>query len=200
LALISDVPRLRAVVAAHALAAGADRAAPRPAGPRLHERSPLRCVAVSAGNDKRAVLARLWPRLAGHTSPETRAAVLELATGIHADVGGALAEVAGLRARLARELRPLGLAAAAAGTYPLASPGDTPVSGSPRYRMVADSMRLLARRDPTLALHVHVGVPDPENAIRVLNGLRGAVRCCWRCRPTLRSAKGATRGSRRRAR
>ena len=34
---------------------------------------------------------------------------------------------------------------------------------------------MLARREPTLALHVHIGVPDPEDAIRVLNGLRDAV-------------------------
>jgi carboxylate-amine ligase len=33
-------------------------------------------------------------------------------------------------------------------------------------------MRVLARREPTMALHVHVGVPAAEDAIRVLNGLR----------------------------
>jgi glutamate---cysteine ligase / carboxylate-amine ligase len=33
-------------------------------------------------------------------------------------------------------------------------------------------MRILARREPTMALHVHVGMPDPEEAVRVLNGLR----------------------------
>ena len=36
-------------------------------------------------------------------------------------------------------------------------------------------MRTLARREPTLALHVHVGVPDPEDAIRVLAGFAHAV-------------------------
>ena len=130
---------------------------------------------ASLAPSSEAVLARLSPGLAARASPETHAAVLELATGIHRDVGGAVAEVAGLRAQLAGELRPLGLVAASAGTYPLATAGDPPVSGSPRYRLVADSMRMLARRDPTLALHVHIGVPDPEDAVRVLNGLRGAV-------------------------
>ncbi len=33
-------------------------------------------------------------------------------------------------------------------------------------------MRMLARREPTMALHVHVGVPDPEDAVRLLAGLR----------------------------
>jgi carboxylate-amine ligase len=41
--------------------------------------------------------------------------------------------------------------------------------------LISDSMRGLARREPTLALHVHVGVPDPEDAIRLLNGLHDAV-------------------------
>jgi glutamate---cysteine ligase / carboxylate-amine ligase len=36
-------------------------------------------------------------------------------------------------------------------------------------------MRMLARREPTLALHVHVGVPDPEDAVQLLNGLREVV-------------------------
>jgi carboxylate-amine ligase len=31
---------------------------------------------------------------------------------------------------------------------------------------------MLAHREPTMALHVHVGVPAPEDAVRVLNGLR----------------------------
>jgi carboxylate-amine ligase len=121
------------------------------------------------------VLARLSPALAAHTSPETHAAVLELATGIHRTVGGAVAELSALRARLAGELREMGLGAMSAGTYPLVSPEESRVSGSGRYRIVAESMRVLARREPTLALHVHVGVPDPEDAVRVLNGLRTAV-------------------------
>ena len=33
-------------------------------------------------------------------------------------------------------------------------------------------MRGLMRRTPTCALHVHVGMPDPETAIRTFNGLR----------------------------
>ncbi|PZS12385.1 MAG: carboxylate-amine ligase, partial [Solirubrobacterales bacterium] len=33
-------------------------------------------------------------------------------------------------------------------------------------------MRELARREPTFALHVHVGISDPERAIRVANRMR----------------------------
>ena len=47
------------------------------------------------------VLARLSDELSAHTSPETHAAVVELATGIHPDVDGVVAELASLRNRLA---------------------------------------------------------------------------------------------------
>jgi glutamate---cysteine ligase / carboxylate-amine ligase len=122
-----------------------------------------------------SVLDRLSGELSVHTSPETHACVVELMTGIHADVAGALGELSALRARLASELQAMGLVAASAGTYPAGSAGETRVSGTRRYGTVAESMRSLAHRDPTLALHVHVGIPDPEAAIRVMNSLRAAV-------------------------
>ena len=68
---------------------------------------------------------------------------------------------------------PLGLAAASAGTHPSAVWQDTVVSSGSRYRELYGSMRELARREPTFALHVHVGVPDPEAATRLVNALRG---------------------------
>jgi carboxylate-amine ligase len=126
----------------------------------------------SLAQESDEVLAGLSDELSPHTSPETHAAVVELATGIHADVDGALAELTLLRDRLARELDAMGLTAAAAGTHPLTVRGETRLSGAVRYRDLEDSMRVLARREPTMALHVHVGVPAPEDANRVLNGLR----------------------------
>jgi carboxylate-amine ligase len=121
------------------------------------------------------VLGRLSDELRSRTAPETHASVIELNTGVHEEVPGAVVELSALRGQLHRELRAIGLTAAAAGAYPLAYSGETRVSGSGRYEVVADSMWMLVRREPTLALHVHIGVPDPEDAVRVLNGLRSAV-------------------------
>jgi carboxylate-amine ligase len=45
-------------------------------------------------------------------------------------------------------------------------------SSAPRYRHIGDAMRVLARREPTLATHVHVGVATPRAAVRLLNRLR----------------------------
>ncbi len=121
------------------------------------------------------VLARLSDELSPHASPETHASVIELRTGIHTNVDGVVAELAGRRRQLAHELGAMGLSVAAAGTHPLTGHEETAVSGAPRYRLLGDSLRSLARREPTMALHVHVGVPDPEDAIRLLNALRHSV-------------------------
>jgi glutamate---cysteine ligase / carboxylate-amine ligase len=121
------------------------------------------------------VLARLSRELSRHASPETHASVLELTTGIHADVDGIVGELARLRNRLTCELGAMGLSAAAAGTHPVSVWEETRVSNAVRYRDLGDSLRVLARREPTMALHVHIGVPTPEGAIRVLNGLRDRI-------------------------
>jgi len=119
-----------------------------------------------------AVLERLPPSLRQHMSPETHAAVVEVATGVHRSAVGAGAELTALRAQLAEELLALGLVAACAGMHPLEGEGPSGVSTSARYRLLESSLRLLAHREPTMALHVHVGVTDPEDAVRVMNRLR----------------------------
>jgi carboxylate-amine ligase len=118
------------------------------------------------------VIAELPPDLAERVSLETHAAVIELRTGIHAKVSEAAAELRSLRQQLADALAPRGLRAAAAGTHPTAVWSESVVSSHPRYRAIAESTRVLARREPTLAMHVHVGVPTPHAAIQALNRIR----------------------------
>jgi carboxylate-amine ligase len=59
-----------------------------------------------------------------------------------------------------------------AGLHPAAEFGDVELVRSERYARVEESVRGLIRRTPECALHVHVGVPDIETAVRVFNGLR----------------------------
>ena len=40
------------------------------------------------------------------------------------------------------------------------------------YELVADELRGLLKRTPESALHVHVGLPDEQAAIRAFNALR----------------------------
>jgi carboxylate-amine ligase len=118
------------------------------------------------------LLSALGEDLAGSCSAETHEAALELTTGPHATVGGAIAELGRLRERLARDARAIGLATAAAGMHPGEMAEDPQVSPTGRYQLVQETMRGIARREPTFALHVHIGVADPDSAIALLNRLR----------------------------
>jgi carboxylate-amine ligase len=118
------------------------------------------------------VLAHVEPALHDHVAAETHACVVELRTGAHATVAALASELLGLRADLCDTLAGLGLRAAAAGTNPIATRADVRVAGGTRYREIEDTMRVLARREPTMALHVHVAVPDGPSAVRALDGLR----------------------------
>jgi glutamate---cysteine ligase / carboxylate-amine ligase len=118
------------------------------------------------------LLASLAPDLRAHVSAETHGSALELATGVHDRVAGAAAELRELRTLLAEALDRWGLRVASAGTHAFATWHNTVVSGGERYQLVYGSMRELARREPTFALHVHVGITHPEDAIRAANRLR----------------------------
>ncbi|MDQ6818320.1 MAG: YbdK family carboxylate-amine ligase, partial [Actinomycetota bacterium] len=118
------------------------------------------------------VLPRLSPQLASHVTAETHGSAIELASAPHQDAASAAREAADLRAALASELGALGLRAASAGTHPCALWTETRISSGARYQLIYGSMRELARREPTFALHVHIGVGDPEAGIELHNRLR----------------------------
>jgi carboxylate-amine ligase len=118
------------------------------------------------------LLPELSPGLSVHVGAETHACTLELATGIHMTVAEAGAELATIRAALHAQLSELGLRPAVAGTHPLAPTERTQVSGAPRYQALEQGLRDLARREPTFALHLHVGVPLPELAIAAADRIR----------------------------
>jgi glutamate---cysteine ligase / carboxylate-amine ligase len=122
-----------------------------------------------------AVLESFSDELAASCSPETHGSALEVQTGVNATVGGLAVELLALRRALDRVLAKLGLSAACAGTHPTALWSDTVVSDSRRYQFIYDTMRELARREPSFALHVHVGVESPEQAIVLCNRMRAHV-------------------------
>jgi glutamate---cysteine ligase / carboxylate-amine ligase len=121
------------------------------------------------------VLRVLPDHLSEHARGETHGLALELATNPHAKVSEATSELRFMRAGLAATVRSLGLRAAVAGTHPLVTAEEVEVSPGARYQFLHQSLRELARREPTFALHVHVAVPDPELAVRALNGMRAHI-------------------------
>jgi glutamate---cysteine ligase / carboxylate-amine ligase len=118
------------------------------------------------------VLEMLPPGLIGYVSAETHQAAIELRTDPHKSVGTMIAQLRQLRVELAELLRRMGLAAATAGTHPVALWSETEVTSATRYQLIRRTMRDLTTREPTFALHVHIAVPEPERAIDLYNRLR----------------------------
>lgn len=118
------------------------------------------------------VLDALPEGMRSYVGAETHASAIELHTDPHATVRESVAQLHRLRVDLASALETLGLAAAAAGTHPTAMWTEVEITPAERYDVIHRTMRELAGREPTYALHVHVGVPHPERAIELYNRLR----------------------------
>jgi glutamate---cysteine ligase / carboxylate-amine ligase len=118
------------------------------------------------------LLSGLSGELAQACSAETHEGAIELKTTPHRTVGEAVAELRELRACLVRDAGRLGIAVATSGMHPAPMTEPTRVSPAHRAQLIDRTMRELARREPTFALHVHIGVSDAEAAIRLFNRLR----------------------------
>ena len=125
--------------------------------------------------------------LAGSCSAETHEAALELTTGPHATVGGAVAELGRLRARLARDAQAIGLATAAAGMHPGEMAEDPQVSpaGALPGGAANHARDRPARADVRPARAYRRGGPR-ERDPRCSTACAPISRCSWRCRPARR--------------
>ena len=104
----------------------------------------------------------------GRVGHEAYAAQIELRSTPCADARDVRAALAENRAAAAAA----GATLMGTGLHPTDPLGGADIVDNPRYAEVAGSMRDLFGRTPEAALHVHVGMPDAETAIRVYNGLR----------------------------
>ena len=110
--------------------------------------------------------------LAAH---EAFASELELRTAVCRNAIEARAELAARRTAAATAAASAGAELMAVGLHPLAAYGDVELVDEERYRRLDRLVGGLIRRTPECALHVHVGMPDPESAVRALNALREAL-------------------------
>jgi glutamate---cysteine ligase / carboxylate-amine ligase len=93
---------------------------------------------------------------------ELHASVVELNTGICADVEQAAAELAQLRSEAKRRAAAAGLTLAACGTWPTARAEEQPITQDPAYLRFIQYAGTAARRQYVCGLHVHVGVPSAQ--------------------------------------
>ncbi len=113
-----------------------------------------------------AVIEGLDPAARRAVSTEIFAAQIELKTGICGDAVAAATELSDLRAAV----RATGAGLLGAGIHP-DDEGEARLIEKPRYDVVKEDLASLLSTPPS-GLHVHVGMPDPETAIRVANAMR----------------------------
>jgi carboxylate-amine ligase len=119
---------------------------------------------VNAGAD---VLQRLGPLARGQVEGEVHACQVELITDVCATAGEAVEVLDALRAAVLAT----GVGVIGSGTHPTAEEGDAEITDKERYHLISDLLGD-AVVTPVSAVHVHVGMPDAETAIRAFNGLR----------------------------
>ena len=104
--------------------------------------------------------------------PEMHQSVVELGTEICDSIEHARAHVIQLRSKLGELAGRSGLKIASVGTHPFSHWRDQLITQGERYQEIVKDMQQLARANLIFGLHVHVGIPNRESAIHVMNQAR----------------------------
>ena len=118
------------------------------------------------------LLAAAGGRFGDQLKREMMQSVVEAGTKICADVSEARDEIATLRGSIAALLKPAGLRIASAGTHPFSHWQDQEVTEAERYKILEEELQDVIRELLIFGLHVHVGIPDRELRIEVMNEAR----------------------------
>lgn len=103
---------------------------------------------------------------------EMHQAVVETGTNICKDIHEAREEVTFLRKELISLADKQNLKIAAAGTHPFSDWINQLITPDVRYDQLIDEMRDVARGNLIFGLHVHVGIPDRNTGIKIMNEVR----------------------------
>ncbi len=113
------------------------------------------------------VLAGAAGPMAKRVSAEIFAAQIELKTGVCLDAEEALSELRETR----RAIRDAGFGLLGSGLHPADDSERATLIAKPRYEVVREDLGDLLHTPPC-GLHVHVGMPDAETAVRLANAFR----------------------------
>ena len=117
-------------------------------------------------NASAAVQERLGP-VHGTIERELHACQMELITDICRSASEAVGQLRGLR----RAVLETGAGLLGSGTHPSAIEGEAEITDKERYERIRELLGD-AVATPVGGLHIHIGMPDADTAIRVFNGLR----------------------------
>lgn len=117
----------------------------------------------------RAVQSALESQDIGFAMPEFLQAQVEVATSVSPSIAELRRKLKGLRRTVIEVARDHGLAAIAASTHPIANWQTLTHTKKERYDTLARDLQGVARRLVICGMHVHVGIPDDQLRIDLLN-------------------------------
>jgi len=110
--------------------------------------------------------------LGDHFKEEMHQSIVETGTKICDNVGELRLEMHRTRRDLVMAAESTGLRVAAAGTHPFSSWIDQVISPGERYQNIVEEMGQLARSLLIFGMHIHVGMPDKQTTIDMMNMVR----------------------------
>ena len=118
------------------------------------------------------MLAQGRMRLEERVKAEMHQSVIEVGTTVCRTVREAREDLYHLRREVIRLAAENDLLLIAGATHPFADWRTQEIYPDPRYARVVEDLQLVARANLIFGLHVHVGIEDREEAIRIMNSLR----------------------------
>ncbi len=103
---------------------------------------------------------------------EMHQSVVEVGTGICNNIQDASAELKDLRCRICDLAKQNGLRLASAATHPFADWRKQDIYPDPRYYIIVQDLKMVARANLIFGLHVHIGIEDRETAVHLMNQAR----------------------------
>lgn len=96
---------------------------------------------------------------------------IELVTGVHRTVGGAIGEIAELKDRVAALAADVDVAPIGSGTHPFSDWRTQVINPSERYRHVTDRSGDWGRQLAIWGVHTHIGVESRDKVVPIMHGV-----------------------------
>ena len=104
--------------------------------------------------------------------PEMIQSMIEVGTGVCANIQEAREDITKLRCIISSLARKKGMEIVAASTHPFSKWSEQEIYEGDRYKLLVDELQMVARSLLIFGVHVHVGVPDMERRIQIMNAAR----------------------------
>ena len=104
--------------------------------------------------------------------PEMIQSMIEVGTGVCANIQEAREDISKLRCIVSELARKKNLAIVAASTHPFSKWSEQEIYDGDRYKLLVDELQMVARSLLIFGVHVHVGIADLDRRIHIMNAAR----------------------------